>query len=74
MTLACSATAAARRSIICRPEARERFRAGVAGDADVITASLDLNGARTLEVDALANYQAARVALALATGSVTELP
>ncbi len=55
-------------------EARERFRAGVAGDADVITASLDLNGARTLEVDALANYQAARVALALATGSVTELP
>ena len=55
-------------------EARERFRAGVAGNADVITASLDLNGARTLEVDALANYQAARVALALATGSVTELP
>ncbi len=55
-------------------EARERFRAGVAGDADVITASLDLNGARTLEVDALANFQAARVALALATGSVTDLP
>jgi outer membrane protein TolC len=55
-------------------EARERFRAGVAGDADVITASLDLNGARTLQVDALTNYQAARVALALATGSVTELP
>ena len=55
-------------------EARERFRAGVAGDADVITASLDLNGARTLQVDALANFQAARVALALATGSVTDLP
>jgi outer membrane protein len=55
-------------------EARERFRAGVSGDADVITASLDLNGARTLQVDALANYQSARVALALATGSVTDLP
>jgi outer membrane protein TolC len=55
-------------------EARERFRAGVAGDADVITASLDLNGARTLQVDAQANFQAARVALALATGSVTDLP
>ena len=55
-------------------EARERFRAGVAGDADVITASLDLNGARTLQVDALTNYQSARVALALATGSVTDLP
>ncbi len=55
-------------------EARQRFRAGVAGNADVITASLDLNNARTLQVDALAGYQRARVALARATGTVTELP
>jgi outer membrane protein TolC len=55
-------------------EARERFRAGVAGNADVITASLDLNSARTLQVNALTNYQAARLSLARATGTVTELP
>jgi outer membrane protein TolC len=55
-------------------ESRERFRAGVAGDADVITASLDLNSARTLQVSALTGYQSARVSLARATGSVTELP
>jgi outer membrane protein len=55
-------------------ESRERFRAGVAGNADVITASLDLNSARTQEVNALASYQAARVSLARATGAVTELP
>jgi outer membrane protein TolC len=40
----------------------------------VITASLDLNSARTLQVNALTSYQAARVSLARATGSVTELP
>ncbi len=55
-------------------ESRERFRAGVAGNADVITASLDLNSARTQLVDALTKYQSARVSLARATGSVTELP
>jgi len=55
-------------------ESRERFRAGVAGDADVITASLDLNSARTLQVSALTSYQSARVSLARATGTVTELP
>jgi outer membrane protein len=55
-------------------ESRERFRAGVAGDADVITASLDLNSARTLQVNALTSYQTARVSLAQATGSVTDLP
>ena len=55
-------------------QARERFRAGVAGNADVITASLALTGARTLVVDALTNYQAARVALARAEGEVTALP
>lgn len=54
-------------------QARDRFRAGVAGNADVITASLNLNDARNLVIDALTNYQSARVALAHAEGSVTEL-
>lgn len=55
-------------------QARDRFRAGVAGNADVITASISLNAARTAYVDALAAYQSARVALARAEGTVTELP
>jgi len=54
-------------------QARERFQAGVAGNADVITASLTLNVARTDEVNALASYQSARIALARARGSVTSL-
>ena len=54
-------------------QARERFRAGVAGNADVINASLSLNSARTGVVDALTEYQAARVALARAEGTVSEL-
>jgi len=55
-------------------QAQERFRAGVAGNADVITASLSLNSARTQAVDALSSYQGAKVALARAVGSVTALP
>jgi outer membrane protein TolC len=54
-------------------QARERFQAGVAGNADVITASLTLNVARTDVVTALSAYQAARIALARARGSVTSL-
>jgi len=54
-------------------QARDRFRAGVAGNADVITASLSLNNARTGLVDALTAYQAARVALARAEGTVSQL-
>jgi outer membrane protein TolC len=54
-------------------QARERFQAGVSGNADVITASLTLNTARTQYVDALASYQGARVALARATGTITSL-
>ena len=54
-------------------QARERFQAGVAGNADVITASLTLNTARTQLVDALTTYQASRVALARAQGSITTL-
>ncbi len=55
-------------------QAQERFRAGVAGNADVITALLSLNQARTLRNDALAAYQGARVSLARATGAVQQLP
>jgi outer membrane protein len=55
-------------------QARERFRAGVAGNADVITASLSLNAARTAAVDARTAYQTARVSLARAQGALTDLP
>jgi outer membrane protein TolC len=55
-------------------QAQERFRAGVSGNADVITASLSLNSARTQAVNALSSYQGAKVALARAVGSVTALP
>ncbi len=55
-------------------QARDRFRAGVAGNADVITASLSLNSARNLVVESLTAFQSARVSLARAQGSVTELP
>jgi outer membrane protein TolC len=54
-------------------QARERFQAGVSGNADVITASLTLNAARTQLVDALTAYQASRVALARAEGVVSTL-
>ncbi len=54
-------------------QARDRFRAGVAGNADVISASLLLNQSRTLAIDAQTNYQAARIGLARAEGSVTAL-
>ena len=55
-------------------QGQERGRAGVAGNADVSTASLSLNAARTQAVDALSSYQGAKVALARAVGSVTALP
>ncbi|MBX9928634.1 MAG: TolC family protein [Gemmatimonadaceae bacterium] len=55
-------------------QARERFRAGVASNADVITASLSLNAARTLVIDARMAHETARVALARASGRLTELP
>lgn len=55
-------------------QAQERFRAGVAGNGDVISALLSLNQARTLRNDALAAYQGARVGLARAMGAVQELP
>ncbi len=55
-------------------QAQERFRAGVAGNADVIAALLSLNQARTLRNDALATYQSARIALARAMGRVRSIP
>ncbi|HEU4628961.1 MAG TPA: TolC family protein [Gemmatimonadaceae bacterium] len=55
-------------------QARERFAAGVSGNADIVSASLALNTARTQLVDALAAQHSARVTLAAAGGTVTELP
>ncbi|MGH7652893.1 MAG: TolC family protein [Gemmatimonadaceae bacterium] len=54
-------------------QARDRFNAGVAGNADVVNASLALTASRTLVNDAESAYQLARVSLARATGSVTKL-
>jgi outer membrane protein TolC len=54
-------------------QARERFQAGVSGNADVITAALTLNSARTQLVDALTSYQTSRVALARAQGVIATL-
>jgi outer membrane protein TolC len=54
-------------------QARERFRAGVAGNADVITALSSLNAARTAVIDALTAYQNARLSLARAEGTVSQL-
>jgi outer membrane protein TolC len=52
-------------------QARERFRQGVSGNADVITASMTLNAARDLMIDALTSYHMARVSLASAQGTTT---
>jgi outer membrane protein len=54
-------------------QARERFRAGVAGNADVVNASFTLNAARSQYVDVLTALQQARVSLARAEGAVTQL-
>jgi outer membrane protein TolC len=54
-------------------QARERFRQGVSGNADVITASMTLNSARDLVIDALTKYHMARVALAAAQGQATSI-
>lgn len=54
-------------------QARDRFRAGVSGNADVVTASLSLNAARTLLIDAIAAWHGARIALARALGEARTL-
>ncbi len=53
---------------------RERFSAGVVGNAEVITAQLNITAARAQYVDALTALNSARVALARATGRVMALP
>jgi outer membrane protein len=55
-------------------QSRERFRAGVAGNADVISAQLNLDAARSQYIDALASLEMARVSLARAQGHLLELP
>ena len=54
-------------------QARDRFSAGVASNADVVNASLALTLSQTFLNNAEASYQLARVSLARATGSVTTL-
>jgi outer membrane protein len=54
-------------------QARDRFRAGVSGNADVITALGSLNAARTGLIDALTALQTARLSLARAEGTVSQL-
>jgi outer membrane protein len=54
-------------------QARERFNAGVAGNADVVNASLALTGSRSLVIDAETAYDLARLSLARATGSATAI-
>jgi outer membrane protein TolC len=69
-------TAARGRLSLARQEyeqAQERFRAGVAGNADVVAAALALNGARNGVIDAETAYQSARVSLARAEGTATQL-
>lgn len=54
-------------------QARERFNAGVAGNADVVNASLALTASRSLVIDAETAYDLARLSLARATGSATSV-
>ena len=54
-------------------QARDRFVAGVAGNVDVVAASLSLNSARSALADAFAAQQSARVSLAYAQGTLAEL-
>jgi outer membrane protein TolC len=55
-------------------QAQERFKAGVSGNADVVTAALGLNTARDVVIEAVTAYETARVDLARAEGIATQLP
>ena len=55
-------------------QAQERFKAGVSGNADVVTAALALNTARNGVIEAVTAYETARVELARAEGVATQLP
>jgi outer membrane protein len=54
-------------------QARERFRAGVAGNLEVVNAAFTLNAARSQYVDVLTSLEQARVSLARAEGAMTQL-
>ena len=54
-------------------QARQRFRAGVSGNADVVNAALSLNAARSQYIDVLTSLQMARVSLAHSEGAITQL-
>jgi outer membrane protein TolC len=54
-------------------QARDRFRTGVAGSSDVVSAQLDLGTSRRQLVDALATLEAARISLARAQGGLASL-
>ena len=54
-------------------QARQRFRAGITGNADVVNAALSLNAARSEYIDVLTSLQVARVSLARAEGAITQL-
>ena len=54
-------------------QARQRFRAGVSGNADVVNAALSLNAARSQYIDVLTSLQFARVSLAHSEGAITQL-
>ena len=54
-------------------QAQERFRAGVAGNADVITALLALTTSRTQLIDAGTSVRYAQVSLARAEGRIAEI-
>ncbi|MBM4192809.1 MAG: TolC family protein [Gemmatimonadetes bacterium] len=55
-------------------QARERLTAGVAGNAEIITASLNLSTARAALIDARASALAARIAIARADGTILTIP
>lgn len=54
-------------------QAQERFRAGVAGNADVITALLALTSSRALLIDAETSLRLSQVSLARAEGRISEI-
>ncbi len=54
-------------------QARERFRTGVSGNADVVTAALALTSSRTLLIDALTSYHTARVVFARSQGALLSI-
>jgi outer membrane protein len=53
-------------------EARERFQNGLAGNADVVSALLSLDEARTSEIDAVTADRTAAISLAYAMGTLLE--